>query len=153
MSTSKTLFGTAYAVPARKERSWGVVMSALIGVMVDGLQGLAHKYAGGNHTLKLSTAANTLAADAVLTPTAAIHKVQGDGGAVTLNTTTPIAAGEADGVVLILIGQHGTNTVTITEASSNVTLTADAALITGDTLTLVWDATTSKWSEIARSIE
>jgi hypothetical protein len=77
------------------------------------------------------------------------RRVQGNGAAVTANTTTPITAGTIEGQELILKGMSDTNTLTI-ENSGNVDLNGDVVLYSGSTLCLVW--IDSKWLETSRSI-
>ena len=84
--------------------------------------------------------------DATITPTgpASYVPVVGNGGAVTANANTPIAAGKAAGDILILEGTDNTNTVTIPD--SGVNLEAARALGQYDILKLIWNG--SRWLEM-----
>lgn len=92
------------------------------------------------------SAAGTITAAANLRE---LRRVQGNGAAVTANTTTPITAGTTEGQELFLKGMHDDNTVTI-ENSGNVDLNGNMTLYAGSTLHLMW--VDSKWLEIARSV-
>ncbi len=85
-----------------------------------------------------------------------VRRVQGDGGAVSLSVT-PFGTGNdwSDGLVIRLIGQSNTNTVTVShnDASSGAILNGDVVLGQYDVLELQWDDTAERWIEIARSIK
>lgn len=106
---------------------------------------------GGGGALEVYATENISAAGTI---TAAVEqrelrRVQGNGAAVTADTTTPITAGTVEGQELILKGMSDTNTVTIQD-SGNVDLNGDATLYAGSILSLVW--IDSKWLETGRKI-
>jgi len=77
--------------------------------------------------------------------------VTGNGGAITVNTTTGITNGVYDGQEITIFGQSATNTVTITDAG-NVSVRSSAVLGLNSAIVLAWDTTSTKWYEISRSI-
>lgn len=80
-----------------------------------------------------------------------IVPVQGNAGAVIANATTAIENGAVDGQELLIRGVHATNSVTISGSSANMEINGDMVLVAFSTLSLVWNGTTSKWTEVARS--
>ena len=149
MAVAKTLLGTSYNIPETNEKPWGATMTALIGVIVD----IVNAWAGGTSTsplLAFASADSTLAAAATLTPTKIWHRIDGSGGAVTLDVTTAIADGDPNGQFLVLSGTHATNTVTIQDAA-NTNLNGHAVIGLDDVLVLIWDNAASHWKEIGRS--
>ena len=100
--------------------------------------------------LKLEPTDTTLADGATLTVTHPVHRVQGDGGAATLDGTTAIADGTTDGQKLILFGVSDVNTVTIEDAA-NTKLNGQVILTDGDCIELYWDSTNSIWREKGRN--
>ena len=150
MPVSKTLAGTVYQIPERNERRWGAQLTAFLSKAAD-ILALLSGGVSGTPVVAWSTAASTLAAAATLTKSATIHRLTGSGGAVTLNTTTPIAAGTVDGEILVLEGAHATNTVTIQE-SGNVDINGDWTSGLGRMLTLIWNSTRVLWVEHTRTI-
>jgi len=85
-----------------------------------------------------------------------VRRVTGNGAAVTLSTT-PFGAvgGWSDGLVVRLIGQSSSNTVTVVhnDAANGAILNGDCTLGAYDVIELQWDSTASRWIEIARSIK
>ena len=93
-----------------------------------------------------------------ITPTRAVMRVQGSGGAVTVTATPSIVSGlGVDGQILIIQGDSDANTVKLQDeaqlANTDLQLSGgtDMTLGKGDTLTLVYDSGDGKWYEIARS--
>jgi len=80
-----------------------------------------------------------------------IVPVQGNAAPVTANTTTAVENGTIDGQELLLRGAHATNSVTISGSSTNMEMNGSMVLVAFSTLSLVWNGTTSKWTEVARS--
>lgn len=72
------------------------------------------------------------------------------GGAVTLDSTTPLSAGTTAGYERVLIGESDSNTVQI-DSSGNASLNGSIVLGLNDALYLVWNGATSKWVEVSRS--
>jgi len=83
-------------------------------------------------------------------------RIQGDAAPISITATPNIAAG-SDGQMIILEGSNNVNTVTIRDsanlANSGIELSdgIDFVMGVGDTLTLIYNATTSKWNEVNRS--
>ncbi len=75
--------------------------------------------------------------------------LSGSGGAVTLDTTTPLSAGTTAGYERVLVGTSDTNTVTIA-AQGNVKQNGEVTLGDGDTIYYEWDVGSSKWQELNR---
>lgn len=89
-------------------------------------------------------------AGATISPTSTFMRIKGTSAPVTLNTTTPIAAGDR-GQILCLIGNDATNIVTI-ENSGNIKLTQGIWYgITDNALWLYYSTTGNKWIEITRT--
>lgn len=149
MAISKTLFGSTVSVPERKEKGWGVQVTNILTSLIDGIAGAVVKV-GSAYIAAWSTADSTLASAATLTPTATMHRVQGNGGAVVLDGTTAIADGSVDGQQLVLEGADATNTVEITDGA-NVDLNGDVTLALGQCIRLAWNETRSVWVEVARN--
>ena len=95
----------------------------------------------------------TLAAtNAIVVSDAAMVRVAGSGGAVTL-TSEPTIADGFDGQMVVIRGTHDTNTVLIQDvanlAGSNVDLGgADRTLGAGDYLVLLFNADSGNWEEL-----
>ena len=119
--------------------------------LIDVANSLLQKLAGGNLVVALSGTTQTPAAAATLTPDGTVIEISGSGGAVTLNTTTPIANGEHDLQLLILAGTDNTNTVTIQEGSTTVILNGDVTLTDGDVIALLWIGAVTEWFELFRN--
>ena len=151
MTIEKDLYGRTRRIPETRERPWGNDVTDMLEDMIDGIDGLAF-LSGTTLLWRLSAAsASTLANSATLTPTASWHRISGSGGAVTLDSTTAIADISATGgTLLMLTGQSDSNTVTIPDAA-NTALNGDVTLADGESLFLIWDATSSLWREVGRS--
>jgi len=94
----------------------------------------------------------TYADDAAIVVSFSVVRVEGNGGAVTLDTDPAVADGTADGQIVYIQGCDDTNTVTIADAV-NTQLSGGTAFTmgAGDILTLLWDAGGSLWIEASRS--
>jgi hypothetical protein len=92
------------------------------------------------------------AGDTIQTDAAKI-RVAGSGGAVTMTSTPTLEAG-TEGQMLLILGTHATNTVTL-QADSSVAGTklmlgaTTRALGLGDQILLSWDATIAMWCEVS----
>lgn len=150
MAVSKDLFDEARLVPETDEVDWDNEVTTILSDLLDGADRVLFRDSSLNIGIRLQSATSSLAASATLTPTAPIHKVQGSGGAVTLDTTTAIADGEKDGQVLRLVGLSDTNTVSI-EHDSNVQLNGNVTLRKYEVLVLVWESTNGEWVEHFRN--
>ena len=113
-------------------------------------------------TLSLGTSATQdISSAGTINPSSSIVRIQGEGAAVVLATTSDqIAAGTTDGQFLILRGMHDTNTVTVNhEADDSNAATTEVVLNSGvqftmgnnDTLTLIYDDLVKAWLEVART--
>ena len=150
MSVTKELFETSRLVPETNETGWGAEVTGQLCDLLDGADAVLCKDGSSNIYLRLQDASSTLAAAATLTPSRPVHKVGGDGGAVTLNATTAIADGTKDGQVLVLVGTSNTNTVKIIHGA-NVQLNGNVTLAQHDVLRLVWSDTVGDWVELGRN--
>ena len=151
MSTTVELWGVNHEVPATGETGWGSAVSTFLINKLDGMDGLSFKLTGNAIVFALETVTDsTLAASATLTPTAPAHRVQGSGGAVTLDATTAIADGASPNQLLKLEGAHATNTVTILDGA-NTDLNGLVTLALGEAIEIMWDPTRSVWQEQGRS--
>ena len=94
----------------------------------------------------------TYADDAAIVVSFSVVRVEGNGGAVTLDTDPAVADGTADGQIVYIQGCDDTNTVTIADAcNTQLAGAASAVLGEGDILTLLWDTGGSLWREVSRS--
>jgi len=94
----------------------------------------------------------TYADDTAIVVSFSYVRVEGNGGAVTLDTDPAVADGTADGQIVYIQGCDDTNTVTIADAV-NTQLSGGTSFTmgSGDILTLLWDAGGSLWIEASRS--
>ena len=149
MALSRSLFGTARTFPQTPEVDWGAQMTAWVddvNYAIDSLMMLV----GTQGVLALTPKTEALAAGATLSPANPWHRVSGSGGAVTLDGTTAISDGAKDGQLIIVMGTDNTNTVTIPDGA-NTELAGPVTLAAGESIGLIWDATTSAWTETRRS--
>jgi hypothetical protein len=151
----KTLWGSVRRIPDTPgEDGWASDVSGLLDDFVDHAE--ATSFLGGDGSVleywQAAASVNTLAAGATLTPGNRVHRLQGDGGPVTLSAVTAIADGEKDGQILTLLGGHASDTVEILDGAS-VTLGGGSAitLTLGEALHLRWDDDSGSWFEIGRS--
>jgi hypothetical protein len=150
MSQSVTLFGTSYAIPETDERNWGSVVTNFLVNLGNGVDGNIFLTGGGKALFISEITTGTITDAATFTATTPVHRVSGDGGAATLDATTAITDGQADGQYLELIGNSDTNTVTIKDAA-NTKLNGQIVLGLGDVIQLRWDETASIWQELGRN--
>ena len=152
MSIAKTLLGTARNIAETGETGWGAAHTLTLTELIDvANSGGVQKLAAGGLVSVLTGTAQSLAASATLTPNGTVIEVSGSGGAVTLDTTTPIANGEFDLQLLVLAGTNDTNTVTIQEGSTTVILNGDVTLTDQDTIVLLWIGAVTEWFELFRN--
>mgnify|MGYP006935484868 CR=1 FL=1 len=78
-----------------------------------------------------------------------LKTIEGDGGATTADTTTPIEAGTTDGQELRLVGGSDTDTVTVPNGG-NAVLNGDMTFTLNSVLDLYWDDGQTKWVETGR---
>ncbi len=150
MSISKTLLGATRLVPETGETGWGSETTQILVDLIDSNNINVQKLAAGGLVRVIPATTATPAAASTLTPTSSYMRISGSGGAVTLNTTTPITAGEFDGQELDLEGTSDANTVTI-EASGNTKFNGDIVLVDGTFIKLRWNNTASEWRELSRN--
>lgn len=150
MSISKTLYGVLRIIPQTKERQWGAQVTSILADLIDGVDGTTVLLTNGNGILKPSIVSQTFAASATLTVSNGLHRVASTGGAITLNATTAIADGEADGVIVIIVGTSNTDTVQIPNGA-NTRLNGAMILGQGDIIALTWNNTDSVWEELYRN--
>lgn len=150
MSIAKTLLGSARLVPETGETGWGDEGTQILVDLIDIANVLVQKLTSGALVLVYPTATATLAASATLTQSAPIMRIKSTGGAVTLDTTTPITAGEFDGQQLEIVGTDNTDTVTIPN-SGNVFLNGLILLTSGVRIGLEWFDSNSLWVEKTRN--
>ena len=150
MSIAKTLLGSARVVPETGETGWGAETTQILVDLIDSNNITVEKLASGSLVQIITPGTATPAAASTLVPTSSYMRISGSGGAVTLDTTTPITAGEFDGQALEIEGTNDTNTVTI-EDSGNVELNGLIVLASGTWITLRWNSTAVKWRERNRS--
>lgn len=147
MTISKTFFDQTRLVPETDETGWGSEVTSQLCDLLDGADEILFRDSSNNVQMRLQAASSTLAAGATLTQTSPVHKVQGTPGAVTL---AGITAGEKDGQVLVLIGQHAVNTVSLTY-SATLLLNGNITLGLGDIVRLVYDLPGTRWIELFRN--
>jgi len=148
MSITKTINGTDYEIPERKEKRWGAQGTAYLSALGDAVA-LLLGGPSGSPVLAFSVATNTLAASASLTATKPIHRLTGSGGPISLDGVTPIVAG-VQGQILILTGAHATDFVTILD-SGTVDLNGDVTLELGRSIFLIYNSTRAVWEELFRT--
>jgi len=149
MAISTTLFGTTRSIPQTGNVRYGAQLSGIIYDLVRFCESLGNLESGVG-IAALSAASTELSASGTLTPTASLHRVYSDGGAVTLDGTTAIADGSKDGQILVVEGTSDTNTVKI-PTGANTDLNGSITLTQGDVIYLAWNDTRSLWVEIHRN--
>jgi hypothetical protein len=151
MSIAKTLLNSARTVPETGETGWGSEVTQILVDLIDSNNVTVNKLASGALVLVFGVdTPAALAASATITPVDQEMRIQSTGGAVIIDTTTPIAAGEFDGQQLELTGLSDTNTVEIQD-SGNVAQNGDIILGLGDVIRYWWDNTRSVWQEQFRN--
>jgi len=147
MSISKSLFDQTRLVPETDETGWGSEVTEQLVDLLDCANSIHHVDGSDNIHVRYPPTTSSLAAGATLTPTAPCHRVAGTPGAVTL---AGIASGSKDGQLLVLLGSHAVNTVSLTY-SATLLLNGDITLASGDVLRLIWDNSNTRWVELNRS--
>lgn len=150
MSISKTLLGNTRLVAETGETGWGAETTQILVDLIDAIGIVVQELSSGALVQVLPPTSASLAAAATLTPTSSYMRVAGSGGAVQLDTTTPITDGEYDGQVLELEGTDAVNTVTILD-SGNANLNGMVVLGDNDWILLRWNDTAGEWRERSRS--
>ena len=152
MSIAKTLLGVSRNIAEVGETGWGSAHTLTFTELIDAINaGGVQKLSAGGLVSVLTGTAQTPADTTTLTPNGTVIEVSGSGGAVTLNTTTPIANGEFDLQLLVLLGTSDTNTVTIQEGSTTVILNGDVILTDQFAIILLWVGAVTEWFELFRS--
>jgi hypothetical protein len=151
MAVSTPYRGTTFLIPETDEEDWGDETTALLVALTTAANLREFTSAALNPVAKANIGADlTISAAGTITWTHNHHQVEGDGGAVTVNATTGIAAGEADRQPLRLVGGHATNTVTI-EFAGNCAPNGAVTLGLDEFIDLEWDVGNSVWLEAGRS--
>jgi hypothetical protein len=152
MSIAKTLLGTSRNIAEVGETGWGSATTLTLTELIDVANaGGVQKLAAGGLVTVLTGTAQSLAASATLTPNGTVIELDSTGGAVTLDVTTPIANGEFDLQLLLLLGTDDTNSITIQEGSTTVILNGDITLTDQDAILLLWVGAVTEWFELARN--
>lgn len=149
MSITQSLYGTNRIVPERGEKNWGTEVTSLTVDVLKGLDGIS-QILGSISTLKFPSTSSSLASSATLTQSHPAHLVTGSGGAISLDTTTPITASSVNGL-LVLIGTSDTNTVTVPDSGTCAGLNGECVLGENDCLVLVYNTTQAVWIEVTRN--
>ena len=150
MSIAKTLLGNARIVAETGETGWGDETTQILVDLIDIANISVQELASGSLVRVLPPTSASLAASGTLTPTSSYMRIDSTGGAVVIDTTTPIVAGEFDGQELDLEGTSDTNTVEIRD-SGTVDLNGLIVLNNGQWITFRWNDTLSKWRERNRN--
>ena len=151
MAVSTPYRGTTYLIPETDEEDWGDTVTNLLVAIATAANLFQFTSAALNPVGKESAGADlTIAAAGTITWTHNLHVISGDGGAVTVDSTTGIAAGEADWQGLTLVGGHATNTVRIEDAG-NTSPNGAVVLGLGHMIHFLWDDDNSNWLEAWRS--
>jgi len=108
-----------------------------------------------NGSLAIAPAPVSLASGAQITAAnlaQAMLRIQGSGGAYPVLLGTPQIVAGIDGQMLILIGASPTNTVKLVQGTGlRLAGGVSFTFTTGDILVLLYDASTSLWTEVSRS--
>jgi hypothetical protein len=148
MSIQQDLFGVTYYLPENRARNWGSTVRPLLIAMAKALD--AQVYPNGlDVRVFFEKTSSTVTAGSTLTKVTTWHKLTA-ASAVSLSASTAIGDGVKDGEVLILSGTSNTNTVTVPDAA-NTSLNGTWVGGSGDYLVLLWDSTSSNWTEIFRN--
>lgn len=150
MSIAKTLLGDARIVAETGETGWGDETTQILVDLIDIANISVQRLGSGSLVQVLPPTSATLAGAGILTPTSSYMRLDSTGGAVVLDTTTPILAGEFDGQLLELEGVDGTNTVEIRD-SGNANLNGLIILGDGTWILLRWNDTAGEWRERNRN--
>jgi len=151
MAITKTLLGASAAIPESGNTLWGPTMTKVTTDLIDIANVNTDKNAAGSKVNLLTTDTQTPAASATLTVNGTLILVSGSGGAVSLDSTTPITNGEFHGQLLVLSGTSDSNTVTIESGGTNMKMNGDVTLKDSNTINLWWDNTNTFWREIGRN--
>ncbi len=150
MSIAKTLLGNARIVAETGETGWGDETTQIVVDLIDIANVSVQELASGSLVHALPPTSATLAGAATLALTSSYMRLDSTGGAVVLDTVTPIAAGEFDGQLLELEGVDGVNTVEIRD-SGNANLNGLIILVDGTWITLRWNSSAAEWRERNRN--
>ena len=148
MSSTKELYGTTRTIPSTNETGWGSEVSSILEDVCDGLNSIS-TLIGTTGILKFLSTSTSVTSGLSLSQTHLVHLVTGSGGAVALNSTTPIAK-PSDNRMIVLIGTSDTNTVEINPAT-DCHCNGQCVLGENDVWVGIYNATQGKWIEIFRS--
>ena len=81
------------------------------------------------------------------------RRITGNGGAVSTSTTPLGSSAATDGVIVVLVGQSDTNTVTINNSDTAKGFILNGSMVLGqyNTLTMQYDSVADRWIERGRS--
>ena len=148
MSITKSLYGITRIIPETDEKGWGSEVTGTLDDLIDGVNGMSMISTGNTVEVENSTP-TTLSNGGILTPVNRVHRVQGNGGPVSLDGTTAFTDGSR-GQMLTLIGDHATNTVTINHGA-NTQMNGPITLGLSDSIEFRWSTTVNDWEEQGRS--
>lgn len=151
MPIPKLLLGATRQVAQTGETGWGPETTQILLDIIDSNNIKVQKLSSGALVSINNVATHAaLAAAGTITPTATVMRVVSSGGAVVLDTTTPIAAGQVDEQQLEIWGTDNVNTVEIRD-SGNVDLNGLIILSLGTHIHLAWDSAGMVWREKSRN--
>ncbi len=150
MSIAKTLLGDARIVAETGETGWGDETTQILVDLIDIANISVQRLASGSLVRVIPPTSATPADGTTVTLTSSYMRLSGSGGAVVLDTATPLSAGEFDGMELDLEGTDGTNTVEIRD-SGNVNLNGLIILSDSTWISLRWNDSQSEWRERNRN--
>lgn len=151
MAVSVTYRGTVYTYPETDEEDWGDEATAAVVALLQAGEETEFTSAASEILSKDPVGADlTIADGTTLEWVRNVHAIQSDGGAVTVDATTGIAAGEVDQQKLLLMGLSDTDTVEIA-AAGNCDPNGAWVSRLGHWIEFRWDATNSIWRERGRS--
>lgn len=133
-------------VPSTTGETYGAVLTALNRKFTAGIDGVTFRDDDEVVYPSLKSASQVLLAGGTITPSAPLMYVHGSPGTVELDGSQAVEDGSVDGQLLMLVGDHATQFVTILDGA-NVELngTASVTLQQGATLQLRWNETRSLW--------
>ena len=151
MAVSQPYRGVTYIIPETDEEDWGDQGTNAFVALLDGGDETEFTSVALNIVAKRIVGADLLiAAAGTITWTGNHHLVTGTPGAVTVDATTGISAGEVDRQPLRLVGGSDTSTVTLAFAG-NVNVNGPIVLRAGYIIDFEWDLTNTEWLEVGRS--
>lgn len=147
MITVTTTDGVPYSLPENGDTNWSDVVPLLQHLSNAFLQGTPIQ----TPQLVYDPVIVTFDDQEVFSPfDRSMFLVSGNGGPVSLNSTTPISAGTQNGATLIMIGTDDLNPVTIPDSGS-LQINGPCTLYAKETIELVWLTHFNQWVELSRN--